>query len=916
MALADMAYYQYAVAPAHAQSAAKGDKAGGLHDPAGEACVIAGKIVPSPNEAVGISQLHDLVAIAPNDAWAVGDASNFQWAASGKVLIEHWDGTEWAIAPTDISGVLYSVDAVSSADVWAVGAFSAERLGAIIMHWNGNKWSQWPGDIETEALFDVMALSTNDVWAVGEADILHYDGTAWRVAYSPETSLNALSAVTSNDIWAVGSDGNSPLHWDGLTWSSVPISGSGELMDVLALATDDVWAVGTTTSYRGRGFVIHWDGSSWNSVQLPDIPDSKLLSVSGMSTDDIWAVGAVGYGASTPLTMHWDGTRWSIVPNGQTSAGTLRAVSSPMDGSVWAVGLKSAGVEGAVTLTMRREGTEWRVVPSPNPMLGYNVLEEVSLVSSTDGWAVGSYMDSAGIYSASAPLTAHWDGASWTSVPAPRSNNKTYLLDVAAVSSNDAWAVGFSTTGGALGCCGGVLMHWDGSQWNRQTDIAEARVLQGVMALAADDAWAVGSTMDVAGGMRYGWSIHWDGSSWSSIPISAPTIYEITAIDGIASDDIWSVGVDNWDTPHETWILHWNGSEWQRVPSPNIGSVMNRLDSIKVIAPDDAWAVGSYSHVRYGEQIPLIMHWDGNAWQIVPGPDLGVDTSSLSDVTANGPNDVWAVGKYRVGGATRPLALRWDGSQWNVVQSVIPGSGTVFGGVAAAAPGYVVAVGSYTSVAVGLTMVQEFGPISFTDVPPDNTFHPFVQCLACRSILSGYHDGTFRPNASLTRGQLAKIVSNAARFADRIEGQTFQDVPPSNTFYEQIERMASRGVIGGYPCGGEAEPCGPENKPYFRPNANATRGQISKIVSEAKGYTDPAGTQIFQDVPPSNPFYTWIQGLGSRGIMGGYPCGGASEPCGTGNKAYFRPKNNATRGQTSKIVANAFFPECGTPAEK
>jgi len=38
-------------------------------------------------------------------------------------------------------------------------------------------------------------------------------------------------------------------------------------------------------------------------------------------------------------------------------------------------------------------------------------------------------------------------------------------------------------------------------------------------------------------------------------------------------------------------------------------------------------------------------------------------------------------------------------------------------------------------------------------------------------------------------------------------------------------------VMGGYACGGEGEPCGPGNLPYFRPNANATRGQVAKINS-------------------------------------------------------------------------------------
>jgi hypothetical protein len=200
--------------------------------------------------------------------------------------------------------------------------------------------------------------------------------------------------------------------------------------------------------------------------------------------------------------------------------------------------------------------------------------------------------------------------------------------------------------------------------------------------------------------------------------------------------------------------------------------------------------------------------------------------------------------------------------------------------------------------------------IVFTDVPQSNTFYPYVRCLACRSILGGYSDGTFRPNNSITRGQIAKIVSNAVNATQEPGPQVYEDVPPANTFYVFINRMSLMHVMSGYECGGTSEPCGTDNKPYFRPNANATRGQISKIVSNAAAYSEDHTTQTFEDVPPSHAFHTWIERLATHGMMGGYACGSAGEPCGAGNKPYFRPNANATRGQISKIVGNGFYPGC------
>jgi N-acetylneuraminic acid mutarotase len=204
--------------------------------------------------------------------------------------------------------------------------------------------------------------------------------------------------------------------------------------------------------------------------------------------------------------------------------------------------------------------------------------------------------------------------------------------------------------------------------------------------------------------------------------------------------------------------------------------------------------------------------------------------------------------------------------------------------------------------------------ISFSDVPVGSTFYPYIHCLACLGLVSGYPDGTFRPNNNVTRGQLSKIVSNAAGFNDNQTVQMFEDVPVGSTFFQYIGRLASRGYVGGYPCGPPGELCGPGNLRYFRPNNNATRGQISKIVSNAAGFNDPPIGQQFQDVPEGSTFYTYTFRLATRNVMQGYHCGGPGEPCiPPADLPYFRPNNNATRGQTSKIVANTFFPDCQAP---
>ena len=121
--------------------------------------------------------------------------------------------------------------------------------------------------------------------------------------------------------------------------------------------------------------------------------------------------------------------------------------------------------------------------------------------------------------------------------------------------------------------------------------------------------------------------------------------------------------------------------------------------------------------------------------------------------------------------------------------------------------------------------------------------------------------------------------------------------------------------MGGYPCGTvPGEECvAPGNRPYFRPFASATRGQLAKIVANAAGIEGTPEGLYYADVPEDNPFYLWVMRLTELGVMGGYPCGGVGEPCDGEQRPYFRPFSNVTRGQASKIVANTFLPGCVTP---
>ncbi|HET6263180.1 MAG TPA: S-layer homology domain-containing protein, partial [Chloroflexia bacterium] len=236
-------------------------------------------------------------------------------------------------------------------------------------------------------------------------------------------------------------------------------------------------------------------------------------------------------------------------------------------------------------------------------------------------------------------------------------------------------------------------------------------------------------------------------------------------------------------------------------------------------------------------------------------------------------------------------------------------------------------------------------PIQFADVPPSSSassFYPYVRCLACRNIIGGYpcggtnpqtgaaepcnasRDAYYRPNNNITRGQIAKIVAQSAGYSDEPGLQVYADVPPDQVFWLYIQQLSNDNIMGGYACGGmdpytgQPEVCDAQNRPFFRPNAPATRGQIAKIVANTAGVVYAGSNQSYQDVPPSSSptsFDPYIEGLTSMGVMGGYASGGPGEPCvGPNTRPYFRPGKLVTRAQAAKIVANTFFPNCQTPA--
>ena len=530
-------------------------------------------------------------------------------------------------------------------------------------------------------------------------------------------------------------------------------------------------------------------------------------------------------------------------------------------------------------------GPAWQVMASPN-VTSTDELHGVAALSDTDVWAVGYSYDGH-----NSTLIEHWDGSGWSIVLSPNLGSDSVLLSVSAVSATDVWAVG-------NGPDATLTEHWDGTSWSivpSPNGDTTSNSLHSVAAISANDVWAVGTYF--TGIIHVSLIEHWNGSAWDVV--RSPNVgggdNVLNGVSAVSGSDIWAVG----SSPDDELIEHWNGSEWTIVPALHQGS----LSAVAALSRTDVWAVGSDG--RSGNNSTLAEHWNGRTWIVVPSPDVD-QYNTLYSVSAISSNDVWAVGvHYWITGPhgppdeTHPLFEHWDGTAWSVMPSADTHSKEYIYGVAAVSSTSVWVVGNTTYGTQG-TLIEHYNggtcpptltptPIPtprcpgerFTDVCPGDYFYQHVLDLNDLGIIAGYntappcdgpaHIPCFKPDNSATRGQIAKIVSLAAGFNEDVTGQTFEDVPPNHTFYQYIERMARRGIISGYPCGGPDEPCNANNDPYFRPGNTVSRGQLTKMVSIAFDFNEPVGNQAFEDVPPGHTFYDYIQRLAGRDIISGYP---------------------------------------------
>lgn len=303
---------------------------------------------------------------------------------------------------------------------------------------------------------------------------------------------------------------------------------------------------------------------------------------------------------------------------------------------VYAAQLRQGGSSTATAATTCAPGQARAHLPA------YTVLSDISMVSSTDGWAVGHVWNSSVSGATPRTIIMRYQHCVWSETS--KSIPSASLISVVMNSANDGWALGVTqiSEGKFLSPIQLILLHYTGGSWQRVQFNSDNGFRGGGFSMySPDDGWL---GLVYGGETQTSMIYHYQGGKWT--PVALPDAFHSGSITDLVAggpDDAWIVGnvANNVAT-----IGHYSAGQWQTWQAPLVGGRSPMLDAIHVSSPQDVWVFGTYSHTfsyqGAGGYIdgPYVLHYNGTNWTSVAVGNLGsppVDilswttTISLSD---------------------------------------------------------------------------------------------------------------------------------------------------------------------------------------------------------------------------------------------------------------------------------------------
>lgn len=375
--------------------------------------------------------------------------------------------------------------------------------------------------------------------------------------------LATTPATAASSVWSVVPTPN-PAEGGRNVTENVQFYGSS------SSSASDSWGVGLSQGKKAKEFPLaeHWNGTSWTPTTVP-VPTGRqgwLQGVYDLSPTNAWAVGLSepnnqGNSGLATLIEHWNGTDWSIVtspnpvePDESTgSLDQLMAVSGTGPDDIWAVGWDYDARNGYIrAIFVHWNGSEWSASRTPGLTPSLGIANSVTAVSSNDVWAAGEAADGP------EDITWHFDGTTWTQIPAPSPDSSESTVDhlegISSSRSGNIWAAGYEVTNVDAKEIIPYVLHWDGNKWDLTyvpNPNEYGSYLFGVLVISDSDVWIVGHTQGEKRSPTSFFSLteEFNGISWSVVKSPSPpgpgdtwgdTLF---ALSSPGSQQVWALGV-------------------------------------------------------------------------------------------------------------------------------------------------------------------------------------------------------------------------------------------------------------------------------------------------------------------------------------------------------------------------------------
>lgn len=172
---------------------------------------------------------------------------------------------------------------------------------------------------------------------------------------------------------------------------------------------------------------------------------------------------------------------------------------------------------------------------------------------------------------------------------------------------------------------------------------------------------------------------------------------------------------------------------------------------------------------------------------------------------------------------------------------------------------------------------------SFKDMNKNTSLFLEVDYLADQGIISGYPDGTFKPNESIAKKHIAAMLVRALNLPmTDLKSPNYKDVPTTHPYYKEIAAAYTAGLFS--------------DAPYFKPESSISRGFMARLMAKAFQLEVLPGTEgsiQYQDVSQSSGYYTDILKVTSNNVAKGYGDG------------TFKPNTLITRAHFSAFLTRA-----------